>query len=523
MHDTPAPRGGIARDAALLVVVLAVAFAWPLHSPPISTHGEAREGLVVRDVARDERWILPLRNGELPSKPPLYHWIAAAGATVVGVGDVSVRLPSALAAGATALAVFAFAAATCGRVAAWLAVGALLGTHRFWVCGSEARVDMLFAACVTLALVAFFRWYVTRAGAARALCYLATSAAVLTKGPAGALLPALVIAAFVARERWRGDPRARLEGFWSSRLAALAVGIDVAWYLLAFAQGGREFLALHVMRENADRFLGKGVFGLHGGRSRLAMVGALATDLLPWNLVLVWAAWRWLRGDREDEAGRFLQVWWLVIVAFFTIAYGKRDVYLLPLYPAIAILVGRALARATTASAPDRVLGIVAAPAAVRRRFPAHAALATIAIAIIVFDLGLLVIGHATREHRARRKSLVPFAHQVAARVPPDVELLAAPDLSTSDLQVLAYRLDRRITRADVARCDAATVAGASPPSRWYVTPADRAGGEVVVASARRGVNVALVRATTACAEARGHDAPAPAPPLDDDDNDDGE
>ena len=504
-------------DAAMLGAILTVALIWPLRSPPIAAHGEAREGLVVQDIVAHDAWILPRRNGEMPSKPPLYHWIAAtvAGARG-GSSDVVVRLPSALAAAAVALATFLFAADTRGRLAAWLSIGALFGMHQFWLSAIEARVDMLFTACVTVALVAFHRWYRHRGGLARALCYLAIAAAVLTKGPAGAVLPALVIVVFLAREHRHGaDLRASLRAFWSTPLVAVAALPVVAWYALAYRSGGHEFVALHFMKENADRFLGRGVFGEHGGRARLSMVRALATDLLPWNLVLIWCAYRWARGAREDAAGRFLHAWWIVILVFFTIAFGKRDVYLLPLYPAIALLVGRALATAITTTDRDRLFGVVAVPAAIRRRFPARPALAFLAIVLIVFDAGVVLIGQLARENRARQRSLLPFAATVATQVPAGAPLFATYELAGSDLQVLAYRLARSIARTDAppvcasAAAPPADASGAAAPAdaageTYYLLPTETTPGRgaVLAESKRRGTGVALLRGSSRACDA---------------------
>jgi 4-amino-4-deoxy-L-arabinose transferase-like glycosyltransferase len=65
-----------------------------LFAPPIWNRGEAREGLVVQGIVHNQQWILPFRNGELPSKPPLFHWLAATDALILGESDFSTRLPS---------------------------------------------------------------------------------------------------------------------------------------------------------------------------------------------------------------------------------------------------------------------------------------------------------------------------------------------------------------------------------------------------------------------------------------------
>jgi len=190
---------------------------------------------------------------------------------------------------------------------------------------------------------------------------------------------------------------------------------------------------------------------------------AFATQLLPWSLALGWYAWRWLAGTREDTAGRFLHAWWMAILAFFTLAAGKRSVYLLPLYPAVALLAARALATVLPRVRASRL-----------------------ALAIVVFDATVLIAVQAVRESAEQRESLVDFARQVAQLVPPEVPLRTA-GLPPTDVWVLGYRLQRPIARARALRCHARAV---------YLVPARQAEGysPLLVSSRRKGGDVALVR-----------------------------
>ena len=479
----------VVRDLVIVTVLAGLVLAWLVAVPPIGAHGEAREGLVVEDVLRNGRWILPLRNGEVPSKPPLYHWIAATAAHGWGFSDAAVRAPSALGAWLVLVLVYTLGAAGGGRASGWLAVGALAGMHGFVESAGEARVDMLFTAWVTLALTAFWRWHVRDDAWARAACYGAIAAAVLTKGPVGFVLPVLVILVFLASVR-RLD---RLGAFWSTRLAAAVLVVDGGWYLLAAWSGGHDFLARQIFKENVDRFVGRGVFGMHGGRSWLTMLENLATDLLPWNLVLPATAVAWWRGARADALERFLHAWWVAVLAFFTAAYGKRGVYLLPLYPAIAVLAGRMLAGwiATLRARPD---GALPPPAALLQRIAPGRPWRAVIVAVVLIDLAVVLVGQTVRIRRAGRKSLVAFATEVAARVPPNAPLVADASLDESDYLVLSYRLARAIPRA--ARdtpCVAGTFRLATPrPGAPIVTP--------LLVSDRRGVLVALTQdSATTC------------------------
>jgi 4-amino-4-deoxy-L-arabinose transferase-like glycosyltransferase len=420
----------LGRDVALVAALLAPLLLAPLWWPPIGEHGEAREGLVVQHIVARGEWILPRRNGELPSKPPLFHWLAAPLGHAFGVSDATLRLPSAVAAAVLAATTFALGAGIGGPAVGWLALGALLTMLGFWRSASEARVDMVFAACCTLSLAGFWVWYGggRRAGAARALCYLGAACAVLAKGPVGLVLPGLVIGVFLL---WQRDLRA-LPRLWSWPLAAVVALLDGGWYALAIRAGGHDFVAVQLLYENVDRFLGRHRFGTAAAEPgfrhfRLRMPIEFARHFFPANLALLWAARCGLRGERTDTAARFLHAWWITVLAFFTLAVGKRSVYLLPLAPAVALLAGRALA-AIDLRSPRRRLAI--------------------ATAIVAADLVALTAVQATRAYHARRHSLYDFARDVGRIVPANAALYAAPDLEKPALLVLAYRLDRAIGRA---------------------------------------------------------------------------
>ena len=238
------PVRPLVRDVLLLALAFSLLVATPLVAPEIGRHGEAREGLVVQDMVQHGHWILPMRNGELPSKPPLFHWIGALAGEAFGVSDPIVRLPSALAALVMLLATFLIGVEIGGRRTGWLAVGALAGTVPFWTSATEARVDMVFAACVTLSITGFFFWQRRSGQTVRALFWVGAAAAVLAKGPAGALLagaiallastwarrpasvaPALVAALGGGRSRGRRWLVRSRRSCWRNALRAQAVAL----------------------------------------------------------------------------------------------------------------------------------------------------------------------------------------------------------------------------------------------------------------------------------------------------------
>lgn len=476
------------RDAVLLACLLAILFALPIHGSPITHHGEAREGLVVQDVVAHGHWILPRRNGELPSKPPLFHWAAAVTTKLFGASDATLRLPSAVAAFAALLAVQVLGRTIAGATTGWLACGMLLASAPFVTAATEARVDMVFTAAITLALAAFRMWDLTRRPAARVVAYAAVAAAVLAKGPAGAALPALAIVAFLASDGRLGT----LRDLFDWRLALAVVVVDAGWYALAIADGGAAFVRLQLVHENLERAFGGATYGKTGRHGIARLAWSFFTGFLPWSLVLPVSLVARFRGTRGDAHARFLHAWWLTVLALFAVAAGKRAVYVLPAAPAVALLAARALTRALGADdGATSWLALLRAPQWLRLRTAAPR-LVTLALLLVLFDLGTMLGVHVTRTRRAARGSLTAFTATVAATVPADAPIFAAHDLGRDETLVVAYRTGRALPREPGTDAPAGT---------WVVVPAAAvgaraaAGARVIVESHReRGADVALVQ-----------------------------
>jgi len=433
------------RDLLLFLLVFTSLVVRLLLSPPIWHHAEAREGLVVQEIVRTQQWILPFRNGDLPSKPPLFHWLAALPSLLVGANDFTVRLPSAIGALVMTIAVFLMGGAMGVRRTAWLAVGALLGMNGFWDLGTQARVDMVFSACIAAALGGFFFWYRDGRNAARTVCYIASVCAVLAKGPAGMVLPGLAIAGFLAVE---GRLR-YLWKFWSWPLAGVVLLLDVGWYAFAYRIGGNDFLGLQILRENVDRFLGRGAFS--GQNTSLNTVLWLADLMLPWSVVLLWSLIRRIRGAREDWAGRFLHAWWISIFGFFVLAARARPDYLLPVYPAIALLAGRALGDMMPRLAEPAGFDSVPKTPDSSEHPPRPRQIAKrVGIAIALFDLTLMLVNPKFFRDSKLRNARLAIIKEIDAIVPKNRSLFATPEFDNSDTVVIAYRLGREIDRKPI-------------------------------------------------------------------------
>lgn len=324
--------------AGVAFIVSLVSYAVMAAAPPFHTRGEPREALVVRSLLDAGPSVVPGRDGAaMHRKPPMFHWLAAAAATAgVRPLELAIRLPSVIF-GAAGVAATAYASAAWFGNPVGVVSAVVLATSFEWQrAATQSRVDMTLTLWVLVAILALHAAFRDPARSlARRGGWLAAGAAVLAKGPVGVVLPALVVTIESIRTRsWR-DLRRLLD----APILLLVGTLAVAWYAWGWWWLGGAFLRTHLFDENVARFIGLGkVPHAHGP---LYYLGALAGGFFPWTLVLpsaiVWA-WR-----RRDERVAFLVVWACVTLLFYTLARGKRSVYLLPMYPAVAMLTACAL------------------------------------------------------------------------------------------------------------------------------------------------------------------------------------
>jgi 4-amino-4-deoxy-L-arabinose transferase-like glycosyltransferase len=172
------------------------------------------------------------------------------------------------------------------------------------------------------------------------------------------LLPALVAGGFLLfRRRW--DAIAK---FCFHPGVLLTVVLGTGWYVIALFRGGEGFLDRQLLQENLERFFG----GSGHSHSVYYYLPYLFSQGLPWSLFLPIVAWEAIKRDFwSDDHAVFLTFWFLGMFLFFSISAGKRPVYLLPVYPALSMLVARSIvnevAHARSWLFYLRLLGILAA------------------------------------------------------------------------------------------------------------------------------------------------------------------
>ena len=326
------------RNILFLLAICFGLFLWQLGALPFFERGEPREALVVWAMHSTGNWILPSINGEyIPFKPPLFHWLGVLVAIVVGrVDEFTVRFPSAVLGTLGVLMMYYVGERLWTRKAGLVAAVVLATSFEWWQATTITQVDMTLAFSISAALMLFYFLYrEERSRTARSLVLaLLLALGTLAKGPLGVAVPLFVILLFLCVQHDLGFLK-KLPLAAGATIFLLVAG---SWYGLALLQGGWSFFQRQIVDETL--LTGIGSYGRH--QPFYYFVHVLFYNTLPWSLFFpglgVFLYQR--RHSLAEDHLLYPLVWFAGVFFFFSVALGKRGVYILPLYPAMALLFG---------------------------------------------------------------------------------------------------------------------------------------------------------------------------------------
>lgn len=337
------------RLAYAVVVLAGILALFPLLGlVEIFNVGEGREGMVVNEILDSGNIVLPLRNGTLvPSKPIMFHWIAAALAWPMGEFNVvMLRLPSALAGLGMAL-LSVYLGSTFGGALAGAAAGLMvISSEGLLAVATEGRVDSVFGFFVALAISVWLGALVTYAKQlprvperVYAAIAIITGCAVLTKGPLGLVLVGLVVGAVTLCEFGYKALWHLIRPSW-----LLALAIPLPWYIVSALRKSNEFVGRQIIYENLRRLTGGEGITPHPFLYYLPQLLAFAA---PWSIAFGWMVFWWIKARKVSPLNhptstvafgvRSCTVWLVAPLIFLTIASGKHGAYLMPLLPGLCI------------------------------------------------------------------------------------------------------------------------------------------------------------------------------------------
>jgi 4-amino-4-deoxy-L-arabinose transferase-like glycosyltransferase len=285
-------------------------------------------------------WIVPHLNSEVyPDKPPLFFWLIAFFSFFTGgVTGVSARLPSALASVVCVLLTYFLGKRLFNDRAGLIAGLVLVTSSQFFWLGRRANIDMTLTMFILFALTFFYLGLQEekKSQGFYLVSFLFMGLGVLAKGPVGFLLPALTIISFLAVTKNLKHLK-KIETLWGM---ILFTALILAWLVPACIQGGEAYTSEILFTQNIDRFVNVSAFGHQ--RPFYYYFYTFPSGFSPWIFILPGAfLWGYKNSQRKNRSIFYFPFcWFITIFLFFSLSTSKRELYLLPLYPAASILIG---------------------------------------------------------------------------------------------------------------------------------------------------------------------------------------
>ena len=307
---------------------------------PLAIPDEGRYVGVAWEMLRSGDWLVPTLDG-LPffHKPPLFYWITAGSMAVFGPSVAAARAAAWLASTVLVTGLFVFTRRWGSVRQAWITVAVLATVPLFYGAAQYANMDLLVAACISVAILLFAHALLARSGGqayrgALAAAFVAAALGVLAKGLIGVALPLLVLGAWGLATRRLGRVLTLL--IWPPGWALFAV-VATPWFM-AMQQRFPGFAHYFFVVQQVQRFAST---GFNNPQPRWFYPVALLLLTLPWSPWLA-AAWRAPRRSASDlvssELRTLMWVWLGVTVAFFSVPSSKLVGYILPALAPLAFL-----------------------------------------------------------------------------------------------------------------------------------------------------------------------------------------
>lgn len=355
-HYSNRSEGYWIRDLMFLSLLFGFLFLYGLGHAPLIDPDEGRYAEIPRAMLERGDLITPMLNHvKYFEKPPLLYWLNAGSMKLLGQNEFAARLPSALAGLLTVLVTYAAGRRLLHRRTGIVAACILGSTAGFLFQSRIILTDMVLTFCLSSALFCFLLALNSSENQRRLfyrLFFICCGLAVLAKGLIGIVLPAGVIFWYLlVGKRWH----ILFEIPWISGLF-LFMAVTAPWFVLVSLKNP-EFPEFFFIREHFQRFTST----IHR-RSQPAwfFLPILLLTMLPWSFFLPGSLKKsWNERHANNGTSLFLLIWPLVIILFFSLSSSKLIPYILPVFPALSLLVAHRAASQWHSRRPDHTPAVV--------------------------------------------------------------------------------------------------------------------------------------------------------------------
>lgn len=327
--ENPDKRRLIFIGLLLIVGVSYVFLFFNLGAYSLKEPDEGRYAEIPREMVEQGDYLVPhLNYVRYFEKPPLLYWVTAASYKVFGTSEWSFRFPNALAALLCALSTFFFVRRWFTQRIAIISFLVLISSFGFLALSRIVTVDMLLTFLLFASLSCFYEYYREGKSVFLYLFFILLALGILAKGPVAVVLLGSTIVLFLFCEKRMPFVK---KLFSPVGLFVFAV-IAAPWFVLISLKE-KEFFYFFFVDQHFLRFLTT----RHNRSGPIYyFLPVLFGGLFPWSVFIPRAVIRFWR----VPSVRLLLVWSLVVFVFFSVSGSKLPPYILPLFPAMAIVLG---------------------------------------------------------------------------------------------------------------------------------------------------------------------------------------
>lgn len=365
---------GYFKQAVILLILSSTLFLSGNNILGLTNDNEVFYAQSAKEMIQRDSWMTPYIFGQPQFEKPIFiYWLTRIGFILFGITSFGARFFPAIfgVLGVAGIYLFCLAGLK-DKGKAFLSGIILMSAGMYAGMAKTLFTDMVFSTSISLALVSFFWGYSVknRKGAGLLLFSFFSALAVLTKGPLGLILALAVVTCFLL---FKKDIKFL---FCRHSLWGIIVFLLVAapWYILMVKIYGNAFIREFIYNVNARRI----VVAQHGAHNRWYYYPFyIVCAMCPWSLFVL-ASLAYLPvylKKKENSFYLFLACWIGVIFFVFQMARSKVSNYILPVFPAIAVLIGAFICDTLLLS---------------RRRITFYALLGTLLV-IFIMPVGIII------------------------------------------------------------------------------------------------------------------------------------
>lgn len=358
------PRKTWVTDLSLLSLLIIILFGLFLGSRPLSVPDEARYAEIPREMLASQDFVTPHLNGiKYFEKPPLFYWLQATSLKIFSPNltqptlhedqrpipstatysrlEWATRIPNALLAVWGCVVIYIAGRLLFNRSTGWYSALCLASSLLYFGLAHMVTLDMGLSVFLASSLLSFIIGIRYPKGEWRRnwlyAAYAFSALAVLTKGLVGIVFPALIIGTWIlATQQWR-----LVKEIYLPSGLLLFFAIVLPWHILVQMRNP-EFFHFYFIEQ---QFLRYSTLIAHRYQPNWFFIPIVLVGFLPWTLFLGQALYASLPKKSYPLPERhlllFLWLWIGLIFVFFSLSHSKLIPYILPIFPALALLTGR--------------------------------------------------------------------------------------------------------------------------------------------------------------------------------------